>query len=210
MRLPKEIFEKSINEIINSSKYEHLSEKESLFQKFLKKLGEILDKIFEKGDTHPSISTNTTQNTFIIIAILLICVLIFYFTRQNRSIDTNKKVIYGETIDEETTYESLHKKAIQYEKEKNYKDAIRLYFIGILVSMNEKSLCFLDDSKTNEEILKVLKDKEFSGEHLFKSIGDYFQYIWYGNKGVEEEGFIWYKGQMNHLFMEVKNYHEKA
>ncbi|MCT4604538.1 MAG: hypothetical protein N4A64_00320 [Marinisporobacter sp.] len=210
MRLPKEIFEKNMNEIINSSKYEHLSEKENLFHKLLEKLGELLEKVFGKGNSPSSISTNTTQNTFIIVVILLIGVLLFYLTRQNRSIDTRKKVIYGETIDEETTYESLQKKAIQYEKEKNYKDAIRLYFISILVRMNEKSLCFLDDSKTNEEILKVLRDKEFSGGHLFKGIGDYFQYIWYGNKGVEEEGFIWYKNEMNHLFMEVKNYHEKA
>ncbi|QZY56414.1 hypothetical protein [Crassaminicella profunda] len=210
MRLPKETFEEAVNQIIDSAKYMHLKERESIFKKFWEKLGKLLEKIFTKGDTHSSINTNTTQNTFIIIVILLIGVLIFYLVRQNKYIAENKKVIYGETIDEETTYESLYKKAIQCEQEKNYKDATRLHFISILVSMNEKSLCFLDDSKTNREIIKVLKDKEFSGVYLFKNIGDYFQYIWYGNKEIEKEKFIWYKDQINNLFMEVKNYHEKA
>ncbi|QXM06277.1 hypothetical protein [Crassaminicella indica] len=210
MSLPRETFDKAVNKIIDSAKYMHLKEKQNILKEFFEKLLNLLDKVFTKENTHKSICTDTTQNAFIIIVILLIVVLIFYLIKQNKYTDIKKKVIYGETIDEETTYDSLYKKAIKCEEQENYKDAIRLYFIGILVMMNEKSLCFLDDSKTNDEMIKVLRGKGFSGVNLFKSIGDYFQYIWYGNKKIDSERFTMYKEQINNLFMEVKNYHEKA
>ncbi|TCO74589.1 hypothetical protein [Marinisporobacter balticus] len=211
MRLPKGTFDGTINQIIDSAKYLHLKGNKNLFQIFLEKLSNLLNKPFTKETSHSTFSTNTTQNTFILLLILSLAALIFYLMKQNsHGSIMHSKIIYGETIDEETTYDGLYKKAIQCEEEKNYKDAVRLHFISILIVMNEKSLCFLDDSKTNYEMLKVLKNKKFKGMHIFKSIGDYFQYIWYGDKQIHQEQFSCYKDQITNLVMEVHHYHEKT
>lgn len=205
----KETFYKVVDKIIDSSKYMHLKEKENILQKILEKLGKFLDRIFETGQGPPRITTYTTQNLFFVFVIIGIIALLYYLLGTKKITVGKKKVIYGETIDENTTYESLYQRALESEKKENYKDAIRLQFISAILYMNEKSLCFLDDTKTNNEIFKILKHKEFKGAYMFKSIGDYFQYIWYGKKEVHLEKFSWYKEKINNLFVEVKNYNEK-
>ncbi|WP_053956068.1 hypothetical protein [Inediibacterium massiliense] len=205
----KEVFEKAVDEVIHSSKYMHLQEKESIWEKIVEKILHLLDKGLEKGYPHSHMNSQGSQSFFIIIAFIFIGILIYYTFSSKQDKDLNKKEIYGEEIDERTTYESLCEKAQNFEKNNNYKEAIRYYFISILILMNEKSLCFLDDTKTNDEIITELKIKKFKEVRLFKNIGDYFYYIWYGDKPVVKERYMNYKETVNDLFLEVYNYHEE-
>ncbi len=200
----KEVFEKAIDEVINSSKYIHLQEKENIWEKF-----KIFDKGLEREHTYSHMSSSGSQSIFLIIAFIVLGILLYHVFSVKKDENTNKKEIYGEEIDEATTYELLCTKAKTFEENNNYKEAIRYYFISILFLMNEKSLCFLDDTKTNDEILKELKIKKFKEVQLFKNAGDYFYYIWYGNKPVMKDRFMYYKKTVNDLFLEVQNYHEE-
>ncbi|QEK12681.1 hypothetical protein FQB35_10260 [Crassaminicella thermophila] len=206
----KEIFEKVVDKIIDSSKYMHLKQTENVFKKILERIFEILKKSLNKGYIPSNGSISINQNIFIIFGIFLIIVLFYYFFKSKSPSVVHKKIIYGETIDDDTTYESLYKKAISCEKEENYKDAVRLYFISMIFYMNEKSLCIMDKSKTNYEIINILKKKNFKGVKVFQDIGDYFYRIWYGNKKIHKEKFVEYKEKIDDLFMEVNKYNEKT
>lgn len=202
-------FEKMVDQIIKSPKYIHLKEKENILDQILEKIAKFLDGIFDHGYGPSTISPSGTQNGFMVVAVLLLLALLFYFFKSKEHTAIQKKVFYGETIDEDTTYEGLYQKALDCEKEENYRDAVRLHFVSMLFYMHEKSLCFLDDSKTNDEIVSILKEKGFQAVHAFRSIGDYFQYIWYGNKETNQRKFLWYKEKIRDLFVEVNHYHEK-
>lgn len=206
----KENFKKVADEIINSSKYMHLKDKENLWEK----IAEIIERTFNKVSPETYVPSNVnpigSQNLFFVMLILLITLLLFYLIKSQKNVVKNRqRVIYGETVDQNTTYEGLYKKALHREKEGKFRDAIRLYFISVLLYMNEKSLWFLDDSKTNYEIAINLKEKGFKKTNNFKSMGDYFEYIWYGNKQIDSVNFSRYKEIAKELLLEVKNYSEK-
>ncbi|WZL74351.1 hypothetical protein QBE52_06320 [Clostridiaceae bacterium 35-E11] len=202
-------FQKAVDEIINSPKYIHLKPTENILDQILEKIIEMLDKIFDHGYKPSTISSTGAQNGFMVVVVTALIVLLFYFLKSKEAKVRQKKVLYGETIDGDTTYEGLYQKALACEKEKNYRDAVRLHFVSMLFYMNEKSLCFLDDAKTNDEIVWMLKQKGFKAVNIFKNIGDYFQYIWYGDKEIQDKRFLWYKEKIKELFTEVHRYHEK-
>ncbi|SNS59991.1 hypothetical protein SAMN05446037_101428 [Anaerovirgula multivorans] len=206
----QENFKKVAEEIINSSKYMHLKEKENLWEK----IAEIIERIFNRisPETYEPYNVNPigSQNLFFVMLILLITLLLFYLIKSQKNVvKSHQRVIYGETVDQNTTYEGLYKKALHRENEGKFRHAIRLYFISVLLYMNEKSLWFLDDSKTNYEIAISLKEKGFKKTNNFKSMGDYFEYIWYGNKQIDSVNFSRYKEIAKELLLEVKNYSEK-
>ncbi|MFZ5967810.1 MAG: hypothetical protein ACOYVK_11640 [Bacillota bacterium] len=203
-----EAFRKVVEQVIDSPKYIHLREKENMWDKILEAIGKWFDRPSNRSYRPMPESPPISENIWIAAVVIGLLVLFYYYvTKVREDTGVKRKVLYGEVIHEDTSPEGLFEKAIGFEKEGNYKEAVRLYFISILLYMNEKSLCFLNESKTNVEIIKDLKRKAFTGVEIFKNIGDYFYYIWYGNKEVNEDKLLWYKEKVNDLFTEVKNYH---
>lgn len=203
-----EAFTEAVDQVFAGSKYMHLQVKENI----LEKIAEAMANWFQspvRGD-YMGIKqgSSVSGNVWLVALIIGLLVLLYYGVfKKEESQNKGKKILYGEVINEKTKYDGLLDRAVSFERDGNFKEAIRLYFVSILVYMNEKSLSFLDESKTNIEILKELRINGFKGLGLFESIGDYFYYIWYGNKEVTEENLLWYKKKVNDLLMEVKNYH---
>ncbi|AOT72889.1 hypothetical protein [Geosporobacter ferrireducens] len=202
-----EAFKKAVDQVIESPKYIHLRSEGNVWDKVLEAIGKWFNRpsnrSYKPMPESPPISGNIW---FIIIVIGLLILLYYYMAKTREDTGIKNKILYGEVIHEDTSPEYLFEKAIGFEKDGNYREAVRLYFISILLYMNEKSLCFLNESKTNMEIIKELRRKAFKGVAIFICIGDYFYYIWYGNKEVNEDRLLWYKEKVNDLFMEVKNY----
>ncbi|MCC5908876.1 MAG: hypothetical protein JJT76_00320 [Clostridiaceae bacterium] len=205
----KEIFEKAIEKVIDSSKYKHLQEGENIRDGIAERIGEFFSGGSTGGYTSNSISTAGTQNTFFLLFFIVAIALLYYALKSPKSKLKKEQVIYGEVIDENTTYEGLYKKALLRQQEEKYVEAVRLYFVSLLFYMNEKSLCLLDESRTNAEIIRALHKAEFTKADIFKNISDYFQYIWYGNKEVKELDFQHYRQKIEDLLMEVEIHHEK-
>ncbi|MEW9123902.1 MAG: hypothetical protein AB2421_14420 [Thermotaleaceae bacterium] len=205
----RETFEEIIDRLMDSGKYIHLKEKKNLWEKITEKIGKGIGENRPQPYMPSDLNPNNSQFLFFIVVGLILLIIIYRYLKSNKAIQREQKIIHGEILKEETSRESLFQKAIYYEKEGNFKDAVRLYFIAILFHMHEKSLCYLDDSKTNYEIMKHLSDKGFSKTKEFKKIGDYFYYIWYGNKEVDLSMFSWYKEGIKEISMEVKGYSEK-
>lgn len=204
----KENFNKTVDEIINSSKYAHL--KENLSPEFYERLEDSFNKILPQKRLYSDIGTVSGQGLFFVVfTLLLIILMIYLINTRKKEFVAEERLIYGEILDQKTNYEGLYEKALEREAHGDFKDAVRLHFISILVHMNEKSLWLLDDAKTNQEILAHLKKKGFRKANVFKGMADYFHYVWYGDKQIDSLAFSDYKEKAQEISMEVKDYCEK-
>jgi len=70
---------------------------------------------------------------------------------------------------------------------KNYRLAIRFYYIMLLQQMSGKDLIDWQVQKTNHEYIYEISDKILR-KHFMK-VTDIYDYIWYGNFDVDEDAF---------------------
>lgn len=80
--------------------------------------------------------------------------------------------------------QSLIDKAIA---ERNYRLAIRFYYLLALRKMSGKELIDWQVQKTNHEYIYEVKDPNLRNQ--FRRITDIYDYIWYGNFEVDENAF---------------------
>lgn len=73
-------------------------------------------------------------------------------------------------------------------KEKNYRLAVRYYYLLILKKMRDLELIDYQFQKTNEEYLKEIA--AVSTQQQFKAITHIYDFIWYGDFPVNEADFI--------------------
>lgn len=192
-------FDTTINKILQGSEYKALKNPVTDFITKVKEMLQnwffsVLRKLFP-SDILPNRISGRLSIIFIIITILIlftiITVLIIKLVRALNDVPKLMDIL-GEKIGATTTPDSLRKKASQYEKEGNLRQAIRYDFIATLLLMHNSRLIFLDDTKTNEEIHNYLSKNDFQNLNAFEYLQAKFNYYWYGDKlctGVEHE--IW-------------------
>ncbi|HNA40233.1 MAG TPA: hypothetical protein PLR84_12050, partial [Chitinophagales bacterium] len=84
-------------------------------------------------------------------------------------------------------------------KSKNYKLAIRLYYLKIIQKLHEKEKIIWRKHKTNKHYLQEMYDKE--DYIIFKEITQQYEKYWFGNTTIDETKY-------NTLSMEFVNYHQ--
>ena len=84
-------------------------------------------------------------------------------------------------------------------KSKNYKLAIRLYYLKIIQKLHEKEKIIWRKHKTNKHYLQEMYGKEDYG--IFKEITLQYEKYWFGNTTIDETKY-------NTLSMEFVNYHQ--
>lgn len=95
-----------------------------------------------------------------------------------------KKLIYEEEDIHESDFEALLQRAIQ---NKEYRLAIRYYYLSVLKLLSDKKLIEYHKDKTNSEYLFELADKETRSQ--FSYLSYVFTYVWYGEFPVDEQAF---------------------
>lgn len=86
--------------------------------------------------------------------------------------------------------------------------AIRLDFIALLFLMHEKRLLYLEESKTNKEIEKTIKEKKLYNIDKFHYLSETFNAVWYGKKYCNQETFTSWQEHINIVWKEVNGYEE--
>lgn len=69
-------------------------------------------------------------------------------------------------------------------KDKNYRMAIRYYYLFMLQLMSEKGIITWELQKTNEDYLNEIQKQELKGR--FQIITHLYDYIWYGSFNIDE------------------------
>lgn len=217
MLITKDEFDQVIDKILNQSEYAHLKDSiRDFISKIKKAISDWFMKLLENKISSPQNAikvSNNLSNIFIIIGILIICAIIIIIVVKINGTFENKlkiKEILGEKISEDTTPTTLRDKAFKFNKEGNYRKAVRYDFIAVLLLMHRKNVIYLDETKTNKEIYKYLVKNKFNVSEQFQYLSNHFNHYWYGHKECSKQIYDdWYKN-LDIYWNEVMNNEKKG
>ncbi len=96
----------------------------------------------------------------------------------------------------------IHALIKQAENDKDYRLAIRYYYLLTLKTLTLKNHIKFEDDKTNTEYLNELTDKPFAKGFSYASY--LYNYIWYGKFALEEQQYNKAKDDFTTLLTQVK------
>ncbi|MGC6431354.1 MAG: hypothetical protein ACON5F_09970 [Jejuia sp.] len=120
------------------------------------------------------------------------------FTRsKNQTIDR-----FDDITSENIEHSDIHVLIKKAETDKNYRLAIRYYYLLTLKTLTLKNHIKFEDDKTNAEYLNEISEKPFS--EGFSYVSYLYNYIWYGKFNVEELQYSKAKDNFTTLLNQVK------
>lgn len=182
-------------------------------ESWIEKFKEWLQSLFEgevssgKGEISRFFSMIIVMIVGIALAIALFLLGRYIF----RAIKGRSKLreILGEEITKETTPETFRSKAMQCEKEGEYRLGIRYYYIALLFQMHENRILYLRNAMTNTEIYKSLVANKYPECQCFQSIMETFNEAWYGKHIESEAIYEVYKKNIDRLWNGVMSHEKK-
>lgn len=126
-----------------------------------------------------------------VVLLLVLGLLIKFFLKVNvNSIVTGKNqrasvlLTEDEEIIKNKDIQSLIDKAIS---DKNYRLAVRYYYLLVLQKLQENEVIEWEPQKTNEDYIKEIKKKSIIDN--FKNVTHLYDFVWYGNFEINEVEF---------------------
>lgn len=165
---------------------EELIETDTLWNRFVGVIINWFRSLFGKSD-HQSFWTNSAYVFVAIVAVFVSLKLMgIDFVGIIRKKDTVEIPFFSYT-------ENIHKINFQQDidqatEQKNYRLAIRLYYLKALKELSDQSLIEWRINKTNQSYVYELQTTSL--QHSFKQITQQFEYIWYGDFQVNEAIYV--------------------
>lgn len=126
------------------------------------------------------------------VLVIAIVLLILWAVLKNMSFDVRlrKTTVIEDAVTnieniEEIDIDGYLKKA---RAEKNYRLAIRLYYLGLLKRLNENNLIAWKKDKTNLDYLSELFNRDFHYDEI-RRLTLAYEEVWYGERNANEEVF---------------------
>lgn len=178
--------------------YETNKPRESFWDRFLTKLQRFLDSIFGKPDLTSSYSLG--KILLWIFVILLIGFAVYFLIKYliGNNIGFFGKKNSKTEIKDEDLHENIHEinfadTIAKFENSAEYRLAVRYQFLLILKKLSDKKLIAWNPEKTNRDYNVEIKDENLKSR--FTDLALIFDYIWYGEFGVDYEHYLKYKEQ---------------
>lgn len=121
----------------------------------------------------------------------------FFSTNKNKSI-----VRYDDINAENIEHADIHKLIKDAENNKDYRLAIRYYYLLVLKTLSIKNHIKFEDDKTNAEYLNEISETAFS--QGFSYVSYLYNYIWYGKFSLKEPQYTKAKHNFTTLLNQVK------
>lgn len=173
--------------------YETVKPRESFWSRVRRQLKKHWESIFGKPD--PKASLKAMEIILWLLAILSVAVVLYYglnylvnrqgnilFGRKNRKIDIQSSDI-TENIHEINFPENI----LKYEKEGNYRSAVRYQFLFVLKKISDSRIISWNPEKTNKDYLAEIKNSDLKAQ--FAELVRIFDYVWYGEFEISEENY---------------------
>ncbi len=170
--------------------YTTVKPKESLFAKIYRQIQKILESIF--GEMDPLKADRITSTIFRILAILLGATVLYFLIRFLMSKDGN--FFFGKknkklNIQSGDLHENIHEinfpsSILEFERNKDYRSAIRYHFLYLLKKLSDKKLIQWNPEKTNRDYSHELKDSRLKAQ--YEKLAYIFDNVWYGEFKVNE------------------------
>ncbi|MBC8047555.1 MAG: hypothetical protein H7Y00_12220 [Fimbriimonadaceae bacterium] len=143
---------------------------------------------------------------FVVIIALLVFIILKVFGKDIFS--KNRKVNKGNTISvedlEERPMESdLDRFLREALEKKDYRLAIRIYYLMVLRNLHESEIIKWKKDKTNRDYLFETSDKQFHPQFSNNTL--IYEYIWYGEQAVEEKNFLSVKQSFTNLITAINS-----
>ncbi|UII26149.1 hypothetical protein LVD15_23060 [Fulvivirga maritima] len=116
----------------------------------------------------------------------------------------NGEAVTIEDLEEKLMESDLMKWLKKAVSEKNYKLALRIYYLMIIKELSQNGLISWKKEKTNLEYLMEMRDH--STHSQFEELTGIYQLVWYGDKHVGDEYLI----KMSHKFKAYFQYLNKG
>ncbi len=107
-----------------------------------------------------------------------------FWKKSPKTTQLSKKLIYEDEDIHELNLEALLQQAIE---NKNFRLAIRYYYLSTLKKLTNKEIIDYHKDKTNSEYLFEIENKEMRTE--FSYLSYVYSYVWYGEFPVDESSF---------------------
>lgn len=207
----KEIFNDTVQKILKKTTYNKLTNRKTfleLIQQWVEdKIRWIIESFFGKSSGYTvDFSKSWISSIIFFILVVLFAVLIgviIWYVRKLLVRNRRVKRILGEIIDEQTTYETLYNKALKDENTQDFRNAVRYFFIALLLKLEEHHLLHIEEDQTNREIVAALRDKGFEQMNRFEKVVNTFNLIWYGHAEIYSLQFEEWKSEFDVLWQEV-------
>lgn len=138
---------------------------------------------------------------YILLGILVFILIKFFINVNARAISHNRNNQALVTFSEEEHIiknEDIQKLIQQALEAKNYRLAVRYYYLYILRLMNEKELIVWEQQKTNTDYNSELQKTDL--KKPFAQITRLYEYVWYGDFPIDEGKFL--KAEANFLSLQ--------
>ncbi|MDR2122874.1 MAG: hypothetical protein LBP34_07090 [Flavobacteriaceae bacterium] len=123
-----------------------------------------------------------------VLFVLIIIGAVFFYKRFNHSLGRNSKNdLSAEEAEKNINEADLDTLIHNANKEKNYRLAIRFYYLKLLKLMDNRQLIEYEYQKTNYEYFYEIKNPKL--KYLFKEVSFVFDYCWYGDHNAGESDF---------------------
>ena len=161
-------------------------------------IGKLLETIFSDRGAAPVIR--------ILVVIAALTFIIFKIFKSNLSVifSLNKKSKTGigfEYFDEDIHSPDLDKKLEEAIRERNFRDAIRFYYLKLLKLLDMNEIIHWEISKTNFDYQRELTDHSFLND--FKALSGIYEYTWYGNFAVDQSHFDNWQGDFKEALQQI-------
>lgn len=173
--------------------------KESLWQKFKKWLGELLNDWFQSNSLRGA--NDLFYVLLRIIAIVLIGFVLYVIIRFVLSRNGNwvfSKKSKKLNPEDRTITENIHELDLpslikNYEDKKEYRSALRYQFLYLLKLMTDKNMLEWDPEKTNRDYIRMLSGNALQSD--FQKLSFVFENVWYGERTIGENEYAIFRKQ---------------
>ena len=107
-----------------------------------------------------------------------------FWKKTSKTTQLSKKLVYEDQDIHEINLEALLQQAIE---NKDYRLAIRYYYLSTLKGLTNKEIIDYHKDKTNSEYLFEIENKEMRTN--FSYLSYVYSYVWYGEFPVDENSF---------------------
>lgn len=153
-------------------------------------LRQILEAIFGVGNASGILYFIFNVLPYVILALLVLLLVRFFLRVNSRNVLANKQNSpLVQFTEEEQIIKSQNIKALISEaiKQKNFRLAIRYYYLLTLKTLSEKGLIEWEQQKTNNDYITEIKKDDLKSN--FEKITLIYDYVWYGEFAIDATRF---------------------
>ncbi len=164
---------------------------ERLFNWLKRQFLRFLEWLFGVDYANGIFATILSALPYVIAGIVLFLMLKFFLKVNSRGIiaTSKNKLVVSITEEEELIKNVDILKLIQQAiNQKNYRLAVRYYYLNILKQLEHKALIIWEHQKTNEDYIKEISQEDIQNSLI--NLTRLYDFVWYGNFTINETEFM--------------------